>query len=242
MGTGSSPLAGGSQLINGPIVDPKTGTPTFQFIKWFQDASTRLQNGLNQIGQLIGIISAETKIAGRSGTIGTALQHLDGTGLLNGAAISGVIPAVVIPAPTTGAFGGVKSNAPVSGQFVASIDASGTPQLAQPNFADVSGTVSPAQLPTPTPTTLGGVMARTVAGSQWLNSIDATGTPQSSQPAFTDISGALALTQLPANVPQVAFGSGAPSATSTEGFIYFDTTATPYQGYTYHSGAWAKFS
>lgn len=242
MSTGGSPLAGGQNLFNGPIVDPKTGTPTFQFIKWFQDASQRLQNGLNQLGQLIGVISAETKVGSRPGTIGTALQHLDGTGVLNGSAISGVIPAVVIPAPTVGAFGGVKSNAPVVGQFVASIDASGTPVLAQPSFSDVTGTVSPAQLPTPTLAALGGVKARNVAGSQWLNAIDTTGTPQSSQPGFADISGALDAAQLPADVPVVSFGSGAPGGSSAEGYQYFDTSASPAHGYVFHSGAWVQFS
>lgn len=233
MSTGGSPLAGGPSLINAPIVDPKTGTPTFQFIKWFQDASQRLQNGLNQLGQLIGIISAETKIYGRAGTIGTALQNLSGAGELTGSAIVGTIPAAVLPAPTIGAFGGVRASGSAPGQFVASIDATGTPQLAQPTFADMGGTVSPSQLPVPTATALGGVKARAPAGSQWLNAIDNTGTPQSSQPAFTDISGQIVEAQLPAAGMSVTIttakltGTGANgSMTFTNGILTAQTPAT----------------
>lgn len=73
-------LAGGNSIIQAPIVEPQTGRMTFQFTKWFQDAGNRIQNGLDQLGNLIGTLSASAHVAGRVEPIGTTLQNLDSTG------------------------------------------------------------------------------------------------------------------------------------------------------------------
>lgn len=138
MSTGGSPLAGGPSLINAPIVDPKTGTPTFQFVKWFQDASQRLQNGLNQLGQLIGIISADTKISGRSGTIGTALQNLSGAGELNATALTGVLKPAQLPAAMSTTQGAVVL------PTAATSNALGSAALADSSDFDAAGSAASA--------------------------------------------------------------------------------------------------
>lgn len=63
-----------------PIIDTKTGLMDWAWIKWFQDAEQKLQNGLNQLGQLIGQINASTIIQGRTEGIGTTVGHIDNTG------------------------------------------------------------------------------------------------------------------------------------------------------------------
>jgi hypothetical protein len=65
-----------------PIIDLKTGQMDWTWIQWFVDAQNRLQNGLNQLGELIGQIKATTIITGRTEGIGTTVQHIDDTGVM----------------------------------------------------------------------------------------------------------------------------------------------------------------
>ncbi len=72
--------SGFNGITQGPLVG-KDGRLTAAGLYLFQDWNTRLTNGLNQIGQLIGEINAQTEISGRAGGIGAALQNLDVNGV-----------------------------------------------------------------------------------------------------------------------------------------------------------------
>jgi hypothetical protein len=162
------------------------GTLTYIGTKLFQDWDTRLTNGLNLIGEFIGSLSASVQISGRAGTIGTVLQHIDGTGVLAATAISGTLPSGHLPTPAIGAIGGVQANNPIPHQWVNSIDTSGIPNLSQPGYGDIAGTPT---LPSDAPAT----------PHSWVNSYTAaTGAFTESQPAFSDISGAAVAAQIPA--------------------------------------------
>ena len=184
-------------ILRAAIVD-EAGKATYALIQLFTDWDTRLTNGLNLIGQFIGVINSSAQISGRAGTIGTSLQNLSGGGLLASTAISGTLPHGNIPSAGLGLLGGVVANNPTLHEWVNAIDATGTPQLSQPGFGDIAGSVAAAQLPTPTISTLGGVEANTPVVHEWLNAINTSGIPQLSQPAFTDISGTATAGQVPA--------------------------------------------
>lgn len=254
--------------IKSPLVD-KDGQLTWIGNKLFTDWNTRLENGLNLIGQFIGNISATAKIGSRPEGIGTTVNHLSAVGQLD--SLTNVVSDVNLdhiantatyerttPVQVTGAataYTALVSSTPSAGQFLKYGGASWAPTV--PTFADITGTASSAQIPAPTPISLGGVMSVAPVAHQFINGIDGAGSVQTGQPTFGDIagvasagqvpalsalSGQITAGQLPASVPVVSFGVGAPVAASTEGYQYFDTTGSPYHGYVYHSGAWHIFS
>ncbi len=65
-------------------------TASWEFVKILQNWSTQIANSLNQLGQLIGTISANAVISGRSEGIGTTVQNIDSHGVVQPA---GVTPA-----------------------------------------------------------------------------------------------------------------------------------------------------
>lgn len=233
---GPAPLACGNTLPQSQIVD-KSGLPTRPMVKWMQDIQQRLSAGLTELGQLIGEINAGTEISGRGGTIGTALQNLDQTGVLDAVALSGTIQPPRLPAPSIGALGGVQAVDPLANSWVHAIDTSGAPQLSQPAFANLSGAATAAQVPALS-NLVGAVTAAQVPNLSALN-----GAVTAAQvPALSLLSGKVTAAQLPSDVPVVSFGSGAPAGASTEGYLYFDTSVAPFQGYVYQAAAWNKFS
>ena len=64
--------------IRAPIVDPKTGMPTWVLIKKLQEYETKLNNAIT----LIGEIAAAAVIEGRTEGIGTTVVKLTSAGLL----------------------------------------------------------------------------------------------------------------------------------------------------------------
>lgn len=103
---------------------------------------------------------------------------------------TGTLPNAQVPAPTTGALGGIKAAASAtSHQWVSYVDTSGTQHTSQPAFSDISGSVVASQLPNPSASTLGGVQSSTQTTHNFLTYIDTSGVPHFAQPAFTDISG-----------------------------------------------------
>ncbi len=140
-----------------PIVD-KDGNATFVFTKILQGWDTKLQNGLNAIGQLIGEINASTVIQGRTEGIGTTVGHIDDTG-------AALAPMVDFSRPYlnkttdhindgTGSplAGGIVAHqalvtsAPVAGQVLVFGGATWDPS--HPNFSGLTGTIDPAtQMP-----------------------------------------------------------------------------------------------
>ena len=69
-----------------PLVD-SNGMATWNALKIFQDWDTKLQNGLNQLGQITQSIPAATQVVGRTEGIGTTLQNIDATGKILAAGI-----------------------------------------------------------------------------------------------------------------------------------------------------------
>jgi len=63
-----------------------------------------------------------------------------------------------LPLPTFTNIGGVAAIAPVSHEWVTSINFDGSISLAQPGFIDISGVAAPAQLPAATNTTQGAIV------------------------------------------------------------------------------------
>ena len=89
-----------------PVIDPKTGQMTWTWTQWFIDAQNRLQNGLDQLGQLIGGILATAVISGRTEGIGTTVQHLSDTGVIDSSGMTAASPeaqgAVVLASGASG--------------------------------------------------------------------------------------------------------------------------------------------
>jgi hypothetical protein len=74
-----------------PIAD-SNGMATWSFLKILQVWDTKLTNGLNSIGQLIGNIDSATRVLPRVEGLGTTLQHINASGVM--------LPAGLFPATT----------------------------------------------------------------------------------------------------------------------------------------------
>jgi hypothetical protein len=212
--------------IRTPIANPQTGEVSWEWVKKFQEWELKLQNGLDTIGRFTGEIDASATISTRSGTVGTALQHIDPVGVLAATALNGVIAHANIPAAGLGVVGGVQAVDPTSHQWVDAIDETGLPSLSQPDFTDISGVAAPQQLPAPTTSTLGGVQAVTPVAHEWINSIDTSGVPQLSRPDYADLTGTP--TGLSVTITTAALtGLGSQgSMTFTNGILTAQTPAT----------------
>lgn len=200
-----------------PLVDAD-GRASLTAIKQFTDIFTRVWGAIDSLGQIVGTITGQiastAKIQGRAEGIGTTVQHIGSTGVVQSAGMVAATDttqgAVLMP---VGHPLNILGSAAV--QDVAAFDAAGSAAAA----------LSAAQA---FATNGSNVSAGTIAGAYIA--------------PLSSISGAISATQLPASVPVVGFGVGAPAGSSIEGYIYFDTTGTPYHGYVYHSSAWVQFS
>lgn len=128
-----------------PIIDTKTGLMSWTWTQWFVDAQNRLQNGLDQLGQLKGNIAATTQIIGRSEGIGTTVQHLSSTGVIDSSGMTPATPAsqgaVVLP---QGASGNTLGSAAMQDRNA--FDAVGAAATAQANAEGYTDTSSAATL------------------------------------------------------------------------------------------------
>lgn len=140
-----------------PIVD-KDGMATFAFLKILQGWSTQLQNGLNAIGQIIGIINASTIIQGRTEGIGTTVGHIDSSGAALAPMIDFSRPYINkttdhindgIGSPLAGgavAHQALVASAPVAGQAL--VFGGTTWDPGHPTFGGLTGQIDPAtQIP-----------------------------------------------------------------------------------------------
>lgn len=189
----NTPLQGGNVVNMSRVIDPQTGKPSYEFLRWLMDAQTRIQAGLNELGELLGTfsgtIASGSQVQGRSETIGVTLQHITATGQLN--SLTSVASDVDLdhiadtasyvrttPNEASGAaqaYTALVASGPISGKALVYNGTSWQPQNVSWN--NVSGT----------PT-----LPATTAASphEWLNSYDAsTGNFTQSQPAYSDLTG-----------------------------------------------------
>lgn len=84
-----------------PIVDGN-GMATWSFIQILIGWDTKLNNGLNSTGQLIGNIDPATRVLPRTEGLGVTLQNISDTGVMESAGLFSATPlaqgAVVMPA------------------------------------------------------------------------------------------------------------------------------------------------
>lgn len=194
------PLKPASTFIpsRAPIVD-KDGIATFPFLKILQDWETKLQNGLNQIGQIIQSIPFATKIVGRAEGIGTTVQNIDSNGVMLADGID---------------FDRAYLNK--NTDHIA--DGTGSP-LAGGKAAQVALVVSP---PTPEPSQwingfTGGVFTKKRPAFS-----DLSGHATSEQiPALSGLSGQITEAQLPAAGLSVTITTAALTPTGTQGSMTF---------------------
>lgn len=164
-----------------PIVDSNQ-MATWNFLKILQDWDTKLRNGLNSLGQVIGDIAQSTQIVGRT-AIGTLLQFLDNNGMVLAGGIDfarayinkdtdHITDGTGNPlAGGTVAYATLVASAPVGGQTIWFDGTSWLPIAIAQSLPSVP--------------------------SQWVNSYDAsTGLFTQSQPAFSDLLGTANVAQI----------------------------------------------
>lgn len=143
----------------------------------------------NHLGGIVTHAAADFDTAGSAAAAQTAAQAFAtaaaNTAQANAQAFasnagnvsSGTLSPSIIPTPTGGTLGGVKSNSPTPHQWVTAIDSSGSPVLAQPTFTDLSGTVTMAQLPSSVPVVSFGVGAPVGSSTEGYQYFDTSGSP-----------------------------------------------------------------
>jgi hypothetical protein len=77
-------------ISQSPMVDKNTGMATRAFLNLFLTMYTSLSNSINSLGELIGDISAEAVITGRTEGIGTTVGNINAGGVITP---PGLIPA-----------------------------------------------------------------------------------------------------------------------------------------------------
>jgi hypothetical protein len=194
-----------STIIQGPIIDPKSGRLTSEGVQWFQNVGRIVNAAFNQQTQLKGQIGPTAILTGRTAGLSTMLSNISNAGNVAPAAIAGpgTVSPAVLPLASLGVRGAIQLANPVAHEWIDSIAATGIPHQSQPAFADVSGQalaaqvpnlsalnggVTGLQLPLPTTSLIGGVEAVNAIAHQWLASIDTSGVPHLTQPAAADLS------------------------------------------------------
>lgn len=79
-----------ANLLQSPLVDPKTGRMGFEWVKWFQglqSAQKTVVTSFNESGQLAAVISTASTISGRGGTVGSILGNIGDTGIVLAAGV-----------------------------------------------------------------------------------------------------------------------------------------------------------
>lgn len=88
-----------------PIFEQTTGRVSYTWLKQFQQWQMQLSSGFDVNGNLIGNINPTVKIVGRTGTIGSILQHISADGVIDGAGMAPATTleqgAVIMPAGAT---------------------------------------------------------------------------------------------------------------------------------------------
>lgn len=204
-------MAINNQLVSSPqapvgqIVDPQSGYFTHGALKWAQGITNAVNTSLNILGQFIGNIAATAKIGGRAEGIGTTVQHIDTTGVVQAAGIVAATPttqgAVVMPpAAVSNVLGTAAQVATTAFDSAGSASAAlASAQTYTNNASNVnSGTLPNAVLPAPAPAALGGVKSATAAANHFATGIDTSGNPTFAQPSFSDLSGSASAGQVPA--------------------------------------------
>ena len=229
-------------LARSPLVD-KDGMLTWTGQQQFQLWNTQLTNALDQIGNFIGGLSSSVTITGRAGTLGTALQNIDSSGVITSGGIDfsrsyvnknldNISDGTTYKRTTandvsgaSAAYSALVASGPSSGKSLVFNGSAWVPQNV--SYNNVSGTPASAG-----PT-----------AHEWVSAYDAsTATFTLSRPAFTDISGNLDVLQVASGTGMISFGTGAPLGSPLAGVgIYFDISVSPYQGYVYQGGAWHTF-
>lgn len=205
-----------------PIVD-SNGNATFAFTKILQGWSTQLQNGLDELGQLIGQINAATKIAGRTEGIGTTVGNIDSAGTVTALGVDLSRPYLNkttdhindgTGSPLAGgiaAHAALTASSPVIGDYLQFNGITWVPVMLPPFPLNIAATPS-----------------------NWVNSYTAsTGTFTKTQPNFTDVAGQIATAQLPASglsvtitTAKLTVGGANGSMTFTNGILTAQVQAT----------------
>lgn len=223
-----------------PIVD-SDGNATFFFIKILQGWDTKLQNGLNQIGQILQPIPSATPIDGHTEGIGVTLQFLDGSGVVLAGGID--FARAYLNKNTDNIADGAGS--PLAGGRAAGLAlvtshpvpeahkwvnglVAGVFTKTQPAFADISGTAAAAQVP-PLSALSGSVTAAQVPPLSALS-----GSVTAAQvPSLSALSGRITTGQLPASglsvtitTAKLTVGGTNGSQTFTNGILTAQVQAT----------------
>jgi len=142
-----------------PIVD-KTGYATWSFLKILQGWETKLENGLNSIGQITQPIPDTIPIAGRSEPLAVTVQNIDSNGVITDDGID--FAREYVHKTTDYIHDG--SGSPLNGGKAAEIALVTNPPSpqphqwvnglqaglftqSQPEFADIDGQATAAQVP-----------------------------------------------------------------------------------------------
>lgn len=206
-------LNGGNVLLIGGLVD-KQGIPTPLFQKFLNDLQTRVGTALGELGVLIGSIAATATVQGRAGTIAAALSNITAAGLIRAPSLTGVVPAVNLPAAIPTAQGAVQLP-PGAGTNVL-----GTAALQNVGAFDAAGAAAAAQ-------------AAAEAFSANGSNISSGTVPAANLPAISTLSGRIATGQLPASglsvtitTAKLTTGGTQGSMTFTNGILTAQTQAT----------------
>jgi hypothetical protein len=225
------PTTSSTAVLQGPVVDTRTGTLTPTALKWFLAVQTAVNNGLTSQGTFIGVLDANVTVGNRTEGIGTDLQNIDSDGVL---LPNGIDFARAYLNKSTDHINDGMGNPLAGGKEAYSVLVASSPaahqslvysgtawEPAQVDYADLTG--KPVLPATEGPT-----------ANKWLNSYDAvTGAFTESQPAFTDVSGQITTAQLPASGLSVTIttakltgGGTNGSMTFTNGILTAQTPAT----------------
>ena len=138
------------------VLSPRTpATPMFdgqgnlrwEWRKYFDYTAQAINSALTILGQFNGEIGAQATVAGRAGTLQTAIQHLTIAGELATTALTGIVAPAQLPTASVGAIGAVKASNVVADEWVDSIGAGGVPHTSQPGFGNLLGQATPPQVP-----------------------------------------------------------------------------------------------
>lgn len=208
-------LASAWGIIGAPIVDPGTGKMTWTFMKWFQDATTRIQSSLDQSGQFNGTIAASTKVGSRPEGIGTTLQNIDSSGIITA---GGIDFSRSYANKDTDHINDGSGNPLAGGKTAYSALVASSPTAGKGIIYNGSAWVL-----TILPITLAKV------AHQWIDSYNSTtGTFTQSQPAFTDISGTVAASQLPTPTTSTLGGIQAVNSVAHQWISWIDSSGVPH--------------
>lgn len=183
MGTGR-PVVSSTAILQGALVDPKTGMLTPAGLKWVQGIQQAVNAGLDQNGNFVGSIDDQVIVIERGVTIGQLLENIDDEGVLLGPGID--FERNYLNKNTDNITDG--TGHPLAGGKAAYLAF----LASEPVLGDMLVFNGAEFVPVPSPAAL----AKQV--HEWLDSYNpVTGEFTQSQPAFTDIAGQATPAQVP---------------------------------------------